>query len=255
MTQKNKLTSIFDYSQFPKGYYQDILENGSAIRAAWHRQKFTRVIDCLPRINGQSILDIGCFAGSFLALLDEERFTRQVGVDVLPDQIAYALARFGSNRRSFLSVGSIADLDFPASSFDCITIIEVIEHLTKDEIRVVFEKSAKLLRKGGLLVVTTPNYTSAWPLIEILINKFSEVNYEEQHITKFTYFNARTKLGKLYPGFEADFLVRFITTTHFVAPFLAGFSRNLSDRMSMAVDHKTWKFPFGNLILMCFEKT
>ncbi|MEN6405245.1 MAG: hypothetical protein ABFC77_02115 [Thermoguttaceae bacterium] len=59
----------FNYDAIPLGYYQQVVETGNPIRRAWHLQKFERVIECLPKTPGQSILDIGCFAGTFLSTL------------------------------------------------------------------------------------------------------------------------------------------------------------------------------------------
>ena len=80
----------YDYSQLPEGFYQDVIERGHPVRRAWHLQKFERVIECLPPRPGQSILDIGCFAGTFLGRLDGAHFSRQVGVDIVDKQIHFA---------------------------------------------------------------------------------------------------------------------------------------------------------------------
>src|SRR5262249_40357171 len=56
----------FNYEAIPLGYYDAILRDGHPIRRLWHMSKFERVLDYLPREGGHSILDIGCFAGTFL---------------------------------------------------------------------------------------------------------------------------------------------------------------------------------------------
>ncbi len=246
--------SGFDYSKFPDGYYQTVMETGNPIRQAWHRQKFQRVVDCLPAGTSQSLLDIGCFAGSFLSLVDGKNFSRQVGVDILPSQIEFANRRFGTQFRTFRYCPSISQLELADEKFDCITIIEVIEHLTGEEIRQVLAKSVNLLKPGGRLIITTPNYTSAWPLLEILINRMSEVSYEEQHITKFNYFNIMSKLAAIAPESMRDLGLEFKTTTHFVSPFLAHLSLDFSAKISSLFKHRHWRFPFGNLILLSMLK-
>jgi 2-polyprenyl-3-methyl-5-hydroxy-6-metoxy-1,4-benzoquinol methylase len=244
----------FDYSAFPLGYYHQILREGSPVRRAWHQQKFRRVLDCLAPGPGLSILDIGCFAGSFLSLLDEERFSQQVGVDVLPNQIDFANGHFGSPSRRFLHVSSIGALDLGKAVFDCVTLIEVIEHLDEQEVRIALDKAREVLKEGGRLVITTPNYTSAWPLLEILINKTSSFSYEDQHITKFNYFNVLKKIRRIAPEFLNSFELEFKTTTHFIAPFLARFSMDLAERVSRWRNHRSWRHPFGNLLLLSFIK-
>src|ERR1041384_5416179 len=117
----------FDYSRIPLGYYDAITREGNGVRRLWHLSKFERVIDCLPRRSGQRLLDIGCFAGTFLAMLDPDQFTYQLGVDILPEQIAYARQHHGSAQREFGCMYDLRGLANIDDRFDCITLIEVIE--------------------------------------------------------------------------------------------------------------------------------
>lgn len=247
--------SRFDYGGIPKGYYDSVLRQGNPIRRLWHLSKFERVLDYLPERPNQSILDIGCFAGTFLSLVPEHRFARQVGVDILPEQIAYANATYGTPFREFRHIKSIKDLSTIKGKFDCVTLIEVIEHLHPDEIKDLMDGIVDVLTPGGKLVLTTPNYASAWPVIEQILNRVSEVSYEEQHITKFTYFGMEQKLAKIYPDLFLYFNnVDFKTTTHFVTPFLAGLSFDVARGLSRVVPHQKWPQPFGNLILMVLTR-
>ncbi|MBL8631640.1 MAG: class I SAM-dependent methyltransferase [Myxococcales bacterium] len=251
---KSEAGTLFDYEAIPAGYYDQVMRQGNPIRRLWHVSKFERVIDYLPSAPGQSILDIGCFAGTFLSLLPEERFNRQLGVDILPAQIDYANRTYGASFRSFRHVPSITHLRTIEGSFDCITLIEVIEHLQPSEIYDLFSELARLLRPGGKLVLTTPNYASSWPILEQILNRLSEVSYEEQHITRFTYFNMERRLSSLYPPVDAEFALDLKTTTHFVTPFLAGLSYELARSLSRMVPHTSWRNPFGNLVLMVLTR-
>lgn len=246
----------FDYGGIPKGYYDQVLRQGNPVRRLWHVSKFERVLDYLPDRTGQSILDIGCFAGTFLSLCPEHRFSRQVGVDILPEQIAYAQAQYGTSFREFRHVPSIFELGSNVSEkFDCISLIEVIEHLTHDEIRALLDQIVDRLEPGGKLVLTTPNYASAWPLIEVILNRVSEVSYEEQHVTRFTFFDIERKLAEIYPDFWLYFnTLDFKTTTHFVTPFLAAFSYDVARGLSRVVPHEKWRSPLGNLVLMVLTR-
>lgn len=249
------MSDTFDYSQFPVGYYDRILHEGSPVRRSWHQQKFERVRECLPPGHGLSVLDIGCFAGSFLSLVPTDRFARQLGVDILPEQIDYAQARYGNAHREFRVLADLQGLAAIEESFDCITLIEVIEHLTAAEAAVLLGHCTRLLKPGGRLVLSTPNYTSAWPLVEWAINRFADVSYEDQHILKFHWFNVRRKLARLRPSVWSDFRLVFQTTTHFVTPFLAFLHFKGAQRLSRLFPHAKWHFPFGNLLLLSLEKT
>ncbi len=245
----------FNYDEIPIGYYQQIAENGNPIRRAWHLQKFQRIIDCLPKTPGQSILDIGCFAGTFLSLLPEDNFRVQLGVDILERQIDYANERFGTAYRKFQYVKQISDLARINQTFDCITLIEVIEHLSQEEIAELFRQISTKLKKNGRLILSTPNYASLWPLLEIAVNRLSDVSYEEQHVTKFNYFTCASRMKRISPALAENFELAGKATTHFLAPFLAAISLEGSMRLSQMLPHWAWKNPFGSLVLLSFRKT
>jgi 2-polyprenyl-3-methyl-5-hydroxy-6-metoxy-1,4-benzoquinol methylase len=244
----------FDYDGIPEGFYHHVTESGHPVRRAWHLQKFERVRECLPLRAGQSVLDIGCFSGTFLSMLDTEWFTHQVGVDILEKQIAFAGKHFGHPHRRFLFLRNLAALSELKGPFDVITVIEVIEHLTKEEIHALLTQAARLLASGGKLVLSTPNYASTWPLLERIVDRVSEVAYEEQHITKFTSFGAHRKLMQIAPELRETLALDFSTTTHFLAPFLAPLGLEFSMKVSRVVPHQHWGNPFGNLVLMRYSK-
>jgi hypothetical protein len=104
-------------------------------------------------------------------------------------------------------------------------------------------------------VITTPNYASTWPLLEALLNRFSDVSYQEQHITRFTYFRMEEQLRELYPDFDRHFSVELKTTTHLLTPFLAGVSFRGARFLSRLVSHNRWRQPFGNLVLLVARRT
>ena len=252
---RETMPASFDYSRIPLGYYDAITREGNPVRRLWHLSKFERVIDYLPPRPGQRLLDIGCFAGTFLAMLDSEQFSYQLGVDILPDQIAYARQHHGGAHREFRWVRDLHGLAEIEDRFDCITLIEVIEHLQIDEIRVVLEHVARLLVPGGRLVLTTPNYASAWPVLELLINRFSDLSYEEQHVTRFTYWNLVRRLQQIWPPFAEQLRLEAKTTTHFVTPFLAALSFEHARRISRAIPHTRWRMPLGSLVFAVFIRT
>ncbi len=247
--------AVFDYKEIPIGYYDQILSDGGNIRKSWHIQKFERVLGALPKAPKEALLDIGCFAGSFLSLVPESRFKFQLGIDILPDQIQYAQTTHGKTYRQFEHINGVKELSKLERQFDCITLIEVIEHLEELEVKNLFEGIAGLLKSGGHLVFSSPNYTSTWPILEVILNHFSDVSYEEQHITKFNYFNLFSKLNRIYPKLWDQFEYPIKTTTHFISPFLSGLiGVDKAARLSRWLPHSRWKFPFGNLLLATLQK-
>jgi 2-polyprenyl-3-methyl-5-hydroxy-6-metoxy-1,4-benzoquinol methylase len=245
----------FDYGRIPVGYYDQMLRQGkSGVRRLWHTLKFERVLDYLPESDGGSLLDVGCFAGSFLSMVPRHRFERQLGIDILPEQIAYATHHYGTPFRSFKVVPGITDLGDLGDPFDAVTLIEVIEHLRHDEIVGLFEQLERVIAPGGILVITTPNYTSCWPLLEALLNRFGDVSYEEQHITRFKYFSFERTLSSIWPPLLHRYDVEMKTTTHLLSPFLAAASYEIARGLARAIPHGHWTSPVGNLILAVLRR-
>jgi 2-polyprenyl-3-methyl-5-hydroxy-6-metoxy-1,4-benzoquinol methylase len=246
-----------ELSEIPVGHYHQVMERGNPIRRAWHLLKFQRVLDAFPSGPGLSLLDIGCFAGSLLSLADQTRFSRQLGVDILPEQIHFASEHFGTHRRRFQTIRTLDDLPALPGPFDCASAIELIEHITPAEIGTLFRGAARLLAPGrGAFVLSTPNYLSTWPLLELGLNHFSDVDYSEQHITRFNRLTVKSRLARMVPDLERWFRWDLVTTTHLLTPFAAGvFGVERACRLGASVPHSRWFMPFGNLILMRLTRT
>lgn len=231
------------------GHYDQIFRSGFSVRRSWHQLKFQRVLESIPFHKPESIIDVGCFAGSFLSICTEDRFPRQLGVDILADQIEYSKAHYERHFREFRYIRQLADLLSFNETFDNLTSIEVIEHLSHSDLRIFLQAASSLLRSGGRMVITTPNYCSLWPLLEVFLNQFSDINYAEQHVTKFTVFNFEKLLNEIYPDFQKTFKKELLTTTHLATPFFAVFGTRFASFLSSLVDHRYWNVKIGSLIL------
>lgn len=103
----------------------------------------------LPAKPGGRLLEIGCGAGAMLEAM-ASRGWQTVGVDF--DQSAVAIAR---SRGRSVYPGGVLEQNFPSESFDAIVMNHVIEHVSAP--RELLAECKRILRKGGALVVITPN--------------------------------------------------------------------------------------------------
>ncbi len=245
----------FNYDNIPAGYYDVVAARERGIRSYWHWHKFAKVMEIISE-RSESILDIGCFAGTFLAGLSKEKVRFQVGVDILMQQIEYAKKKYQNEYRKFYYIKDINALDagMMATKFENISVIEVLEHLTENEIGDLLNIASQNLKAGGKLIITTPNYTGLWPLIEIILNRFSTVKYEEQHITKFGYYKFENKLKTCWPEFGEVFYPGTLTTSHSISPVFAIISFGLAKRITKLTSVFSSRFPFGSLIIASFIK-
>lgn len=125
----------------------------SLCRLSWVRDIFSFPIMGLRAAWRGRLLDVGCGDGAFLARMKRLGW-EVVGVEL--DEQAAHIARTQSGADVF--VGPLEEAGFADGSFDAITLSHVIEHLADplDQLR----RCGKLLRKGGRVVVTTPNAES-----------------------------------------------------------------------------------------------
>lgn len=210
---------MFDYNQIPPGYYDEIFWRQRGIQSKWHHLKFLGVYKTLQTLGPGKVLDVGCGPGTLAGVLAEYDYT---GVDLSPGQIEYANSRYGSSSHRFL-VAKAGELDFSANCFDFLTSVEVIEHITPAEAKAMLTSSMRFLKPGGWIVLTTPNYRSHWPILEVLVSKLSPMNYIKQHITHYTAASLRQLLIQL--GFVNCAIRSFVH----MAPFVAGLNWRLAD--------------------------
>ena len=156
-------------------------------------------------------LDIGCGSGTFISLL-QNKFS--VGIDISEKQINFANRKYGAETKKFFHYKN--KIPFQYNSFDSISIIELIEHLSDNEIFNLFDEIHKVLKKGGKIYITTPNYLSLWPVLEFFLNKVSKISYEHQHINKFNFLNINKIIDeKKYKIIQKNSFIYFSPFTAF----------------------------------------
>lgn len=138
------------------------------------------IIDNLPAKFQGRILDAGCGDGTMLTNLKKHHPSiRMYGTDISKEGCRLARERG--------IIAKISDLNhkipFKNNFFDFIIAHEVIEHLTDpDEF---LEECNRTLKKGGYLVVTTPNLTAWYHRILFLFGLyplFSELSTRERKV-------------------------------------------------------------------------
>jgi 2-polyprenyl-3-methyl-5-hydroxy-6-metoxy-1,4-benzoquinol methylase len=212
-----------DRIAIPGEYQYRALHHGPAPQRFWHRAKLEEALALLRLAPGDRMLDAGCGSGILAAMAAEAPITpgtRVLGVDANPAAIEFASRTFDRPNLSFRLglVDELDELNEPPGSFEKISFLEVIEHLSRAQGGTILAQFAHLLAPGGRLVLTTPNRRSPWPLIEWLLDRLRLVPQlsGEQHEVLYD-------LDELRAMGEAAGLVlaehRMIDT---VAPWLAG---------------------------------
>lgn len=123
---------------------------------------------------GMVVVDVGCGRGELVALAARDGAARAIGVDYASSAIELA--------RETLRVHDVTDTaevhlvdarQGPVADgvADLVTLVDVVEHLTPDELRVTLQECRRMLRPGGRVFVhTMPNrlvYQVTWPLLRL----------------------------------------------------------------------------------------
>lgn len=100
-----------------------------------------------------TLLDVGCGGGRFLRRM-KKRGWQVEGVDFDTQATQKVTARYGIKTH----VGDVEQCALPANHFDVITMSQSIEHLYHPVVTLI--ECLRILKPGGLLVMTTPNVNS-----------------------------------------------------------------------------------------------
>lgn len=230
--------AVYDYeNRIPAGFYDKVYQRKTGVRYCWHDLKFRTVAAHVG--SPRRLLDIGCgpgtFIGNYMAGVDA------LGIDLSAAQVEYATSTYGRGAHRF-STRSLASLAEAGERFDAVTVIELIEHLTPEAAIRLLSEARALLTPEGMLVVTTPNYRSLWPLIELGVNALSPVSYIEQHINKYRRSLLAAHLSAA--GYR-DISVR---TAVGLAPFAAIFGLGTANALH-AIESGVKHLGAGNLLL------
>ncbi len=213
----------FDYHSVAGDYQYKALNSGHPMQRFWHRGKLT-MVDRLVRVylnETSRLLEVGCGAGNLL-MQAVVRGSYPVALDLSMQALTFVRSRLreaGSSADApggFACIQSIGELlPLPSDSFDCIILSEVIEHLESPQISIA--EAARVLRPGGRLLVTTPNYRSFWPVMEWAVDRsnMTPKMAGEQHISKFHPASLRQLLTDCRLGIE------YFGTMYMLSPFLS----------------------------------
>ena len=155
------------YNNYPIGYGAD-----SAITTI----RINEVLDEFERFRkNNKMLDVGCGPGLFL-IEAKKRGWEVYGTEFTDNQLAYL-----NNKGINTLKGKLSDASFENELFDVIISSEVIEHINNPVEEM--QQFHRLLRKGGVVYITTPNFNA---LERYLLKGDYEIIEYPEHLSYYT---------------------------------------------------------------------
>ena len=162
--------------QYTADYYLTACEGADEFRASLGGRlplRMQAALDMAKVTAQMNILDVGCGRGEVL-LHCSRSGARAYGTDYAASavRIAQEALAAGTAPDAMVMQSDARVLPFAANCMDRVFMLDVVEHLSQDELRVALIEARRVLKPGGLLVVhTMPNtwyYAYGYPIFRAL---------------------------------------------------------------------------------------
>ncbi|MDP2653132.1 MAG: methyltransferase domain-containing protein [Candidatus Omnitrophota bacterium] len=147
-----------DHRRFYEQVTDEQYEKDRASRLKEFQPAFERLEQCGRARGGRKkILDVGCMTGILLEFLRSCPGREISAEGVEPSGWAAGVCR---DKGLSVTQGCFEDVPLPAGEYDAVTMFDVLEHVPFP--RIFLRKAREILKPGGLLLITTPDFGSLY---------------------------------------------------------------------------------------------
>src|SRR3989338_5058785 len=185
-------------------FWDSLVEKVERVSSKDHiaKDRIKFIVGLIPNLNIK-VLDVGVGYG-FLEKGLEKSNVSIYGIDISPKSIIKAKSLY---KGTFL-IASAKEIPFKNNFFDCVCILEVLEHLYEFESTFVLNEVRRVLKNNGKLIVSVPLYDEVYP------------NHPSGHVRVFTPEKLSEELYK--NGFvviKSKYLTAF-ASSYFIKSFI-----------------------------------
>ncbi|MBV6624302.1 MAG: class I SAM-dependent methyltransferase [Rivularia sp. (in: Bacteria)] len=158
----------------------------------FYREKMHAIHRVTPDFAYKKVLEVGGGQSGLSAMLFPQ--AQITNIDLNSD---YANSVLNQQHRVKFICGDATNLPFEDSCFDAVTMFDLLEHIPDD--KTAISEALRVLRPGGILLISTPNENWKFPYYEIMQSfcpKDSEVMAEWGHVRRgYTLENLENLIG------------------------------------------------------------
>ncbi len=154
----------------PDEYDENYYREWCAGSGEWSASEGARVAGIYPGVlrlsgfePGSVLVDIGTGRGELLAVAVEHGAERAIGIEYSPAAVKMAnvtIDTHGVRDKAEVMLADARRIPVDDDTADLVTLVDVVEHLSDEELRRVLDEAYRILRPGGRVFVhTMPNKT------------------------------------------------------------------------------------------------
>jgi hypothetical protein len=207
----NKILNSEPEMDHKRKYEKHTINSKNIFVRVAHRSRTIKGIEYIyNELQSGKLLDYGCGTGVFISIL--ENFKKGVAIGYEPNY----KGKFRKDIPIFSDFSEV-QLNKP---FDIITIFEVIEHLSNENLDVFLLRSNEILSEDGIILISVPIEMGLGLIIKEIyrINKRKKIEYKPLEFIKATFLGIpgeriRNPAGNYgsHKGFDFRKLVKYIS--------------------------------------------
>jgi 2-polyprenyl-3-methyl-5-hydroxy-6-metoxy-1,4-benzoquinol methylase len=120
---------------------------------------------------GSRLLDIGIGRGEMLSCMKDWGYENYLGIDISPSTVDFCKSL---NLPCELVEDSTAYLAANPDSFDVISLLDVLEHISKKEVIAFVKALRSALKPGGVLIIQVPNLQAP----DGYLHRYNDITHE-----------------------------------------------------------------------------
>lgn len=141
------------------------------------REHLSQIGRYLPEGKEDPILEIGSGNGAFLLCCKQQGYTAARGLDISPEQVRFCV---DSGLEDVVCADGLSYLRDSSEEFAVIAMIDVLEHLPKNQVLDLLAEAHSHLRPGGRIILRVPNMSNPFNVRTRYVDFTHEVGFSKE---------------------------------------------------------------------------